>query len=94
MFILVYNDENALIPKNTSLVIARIPMAAQAKGKPWEGYNNAPPTTTAGSVKPEEGVLSKAVDLTQLDAPEDQKILAMINQSTVDYDPSKYVQIF
>lgn len=88
--ILVYNDENALIPKNTSLVIARVPVIAQTKGKPWEGYGNQGTAGAApGTVRPEEGVLSKAVDLTQLDASEDDKIRAMMTQSTVDYDPSK-----
>lgn len=89
----VYNDENALIPKNTSLVIARVPMVAQTKGKPWEGYGNQGPPGAPGSVRPEDGVLSKAVDLTQLDASEDDKIRAMMTQSTLDYDPSKYVFI-
>lgn len=86
--ILVYNDENALIPKNTSLVIARIPMVATTKGKPWEGYGNSG-APTGVQIRPEDGGLSKAVDLTQLDASEDDKIRAMMTQSTLDYDPSK-----
>lgn len=88
LFFLVYSDENALIPKNTSLIIARIPLAAQSKGKPWEGYGNSV-TPSGTQPRPEEGVLSKAVDLTQLDASEDDKIRAMMTQSTLDYDPSK-----
>lgn len=92
--ILVYSDENALIPKNTSLVIARIPMVAQTKGKPWEGYGNQGPAGAGGPARPEDGALSKAVDLTQLDASEDDKIRAMMTQSTLDYDPSKYVRLF
>lgn len=89
-FVVVYSDENTLIPKNTSLVIARIPVVAQTKGKPWDGYGNAGgPTGAPGTVRPEDGVLSKAVDLTQLDASEDDKIRAMMTQSTLDYDPSK-----
>lgn len=87
---IVYNDENTLIPKNTSLVIARVPLAAQAKTKQWEGYGNqSGPQTTAGGGRSEDGGLSKAVDLSQLDASEEDKIRAMMTQSTLDYDPSK-----
>lgn len=88
-FWIVYNDENALIPKNTSLVIARVPLAAQTKGKPWEGYGSQGQQAAAGSARPEDGTLCKAVDLTQLDASEEDKIRAMMTQSTLDYDPSK-----
>lgn len=82
---LVYEDEDALIPKNTSLLIARIPLAAQTKSKTWEGYggDSTPPTRI------DEGPIAKAVDLANLDASEDDKIRAMISQSTQDYDPSK-----
>lgn len=84
----VYEDEDALIPKNTSLLIARIPLAAQTKSKTWEGYggDSTPPTRID-----EVGPIAKAVDLANLDASEDDKIRAMISQSTQDYDPSKYV---
>lgn len=84
----MYEDENALIPKNTSLLIARIPLAAQTKSKTWEGYggDSTPPTRVD-----EVGPIAKAVDLANLDASEDDKIRAMISQSTQDYDPSKYV---
>lgn len=87
---LVYEDENALIPKNTSLLIARIPVLVQ-KTKPWEGYggDNTPPPKID-----EVGPIAKAVDLSSLDAPEDDKIKAMMSQSTQDYDPSKYVERF
>lgn len=72
------------------MVIARIPLAAQTKGKPWEGYGAQSGTqSTAGTMRTDDGVLSKAVDLTQLDASEDDKIRAMMTQSTLDYDPSK-----
>lgn len=84
---LVYEDENVLIPKNTSLLIARIPLAAnQSKSKPWEGYGGdaTPPTRVD-----EGGPIAKAVDLANLDVSEEDKIRAMMSQSTQDYDPSK-----
>ncbi|VEN43520.1 unnamed protein product [Callosobruchus maculatus] len=85
----VYVDDNVLIPKNTSLLIARIPVTAQ-KQKQWEGYggDNTPPTKLD-----EGGPITKATDLSSLDAPEDDKIKAMMSQSTQDYDPSNYQKI-
>lgn len=38
----------------------------------------------------EGGPIAKAVDLSSIDAPEDDKIKAMMSQSTQDYDPSKW----
>lgn len=88
MFILysVYADENALIPKNASLLIARIPVIPQ-KNKSWEGYggDNTPPQAKSD----EGGPIAKEVDLSNLDVPEDDKIRAMMSQSTQEYDPSK-----
>ncbi|CAG9824598.1 unnamed protein product [Phaedon cochleariae] len=70
----VYEDENALIPKNTSLLIARIPVIPQ-KPKQWEGYGG---DNTLPVKLDEGGPIAKAVDLSSLDAPEDDKIRAMI----------------
>ncbi|KAJ8959018.1 hypothetical protein NQ318_022270, partial [Aromia moschata] len=85
----VYEDDSALIPKNTSLLIARIPTMAP-KAKQWEGYGgeNTPPLKLD-----EGGPIAKALDLSSLDAPEDDKIKAMMSQSTQDYDPSNYIKI-
>ncbi|CAG9824597.1 unnamed protein product [Phaedon cochleariae] len=85
----VYEDENALIPKNTSLLIARIPVIPQ-KPKQWEGYGG---DNTLPVKLDEGGPIAKAVDLSSLDAPEDDKIRAMMSQSTQDYDPSNYMKI-
>jgi E3 ubiquitin-protein ligase RBBP6 len=82
----IYEDENVLIPKNTSLLIARIPTSAQTKTKQWEGYGG---DATPPMKLDEGGPIAKAVDLSSLDAPEDDKIKAMMSQSTQDYDPSK-----
>lgn len=82
----VYDDENVLIPKNTSLLIARIPNSVQTKSKQWEGYGG---DSTPPMKLDEVGPIAKAADLSSLDAPEEDKIKAMISQSTQDYDPSK-----
>lgn len=82
----VYEDDDALIPKNTSLLIARIPVVNQTKSKTWEGYGG---DSTPPSRIDDMGALAKAVDLANLDASEDDKIRVMMSQSTQDYDPSK-----
>ncbi|KAF5302547.1 hypothetical protein FQR65_LT00919 [Abscondita terminalis] len=85
----IYDSDEVLIPKNTSLLIARIP-SAQTKPKTWEGYggNSSPvPKIDDG------GPVSKAMDLSTLDASEEDKIKAMMSQSTQDYDPSNYLKI-
>lgn len=84
--LLVYEEENTLIPKNTSLLIARIPTSVHTKNKQWEGYGG---DNTPAMKQDEGGPIAKAVDLSSLDAPEDDKIKAMMSQSTQDYDPSK-----
>lgn len=53
----------------------------------WD-RNETPPFS---NVK-DEANLGRAVDLTRLDGSEEDKIRAMMTQSTQDYDPSKYVQ--
>ncbi|CAH0564594.1 unnamed protein product [Brassicogethes aeneus] len=85
-----YEDENALIPKNTSLLIARIPIAAQSKNKQWEGYGG---DSTPPAKLEDGGPMSRTADLSCLNAPEDEKINAMMSQSTQDYDPSNYIKI-
>ncbi|KAJ8667352.1 hypothetical protein QAD02_009014 [Eretmocerus hayati] len=82
-----YTDENALIAKNTSLIIARVPLNAQQK-RTWE----RPELPTFNHSK-DESNLAKSIDLTRLDGSEDDKIRAMITQSTQDYDPSNYMKI-
>ncbi|KAF5299439.1 hypothetical protein FQA39_LY11585 [Lamprigera yunnana] len=85
----IYDDDEALIPKNTSLLIARIP-SLQAKPKTWEGYGgNSSPVLKID----DGGPVSKAMDLSSLDASEEDKIKAMMSQSTQDYDPSNYLKI-
>lgn len=81
--ILVYTDDNALIAKNTSLVVQRIPSNVQQK----RSYDKAE-TPLFNNTK-DESKVGRSVDLTRLDGSEEDKIQAMITQSTEDYDPSK-----
>lgn len=82
----MYVDDNTLIPKNTSLLVARVPLAQQPK-KQWDGGNSN------SSVQKDVSVNKGSADLSRMEGSEQDKINAMISQSTFDYDPSKYVQI-
>lgn len=84
MFLLftVYVDDNTLIPKNTSLLVARVPLSQQPK-KQWEGSNSN--QSLHKDVAPNKGL----ADLSRMEGSEQDKINAMISQSTFDYDPSK-----
>ncbi|XP_058795388.1 E3 ubiquitin-protein ligase RBBP6 isoform X3 [Phymastichus coffea] len=82
-----YTDDNILIAKNTSLIVARVPLTSQQK-RTWERAEAPTFNTTK-----DEGTLGKSVDLTRLDGSEEDKIRAMITQSTQDYDPSNYMKI-
>uniref|UniRef100_A0A069DY26 Putative e3 ubiquitin-protein ligase rbbp6 n=1 Tax=Panstrongylus megistus TaxID=65343 RepID=A0A069DY26_9HEMI len=92
----VYEDENVLIPKNSSLVVVRIPLTSQQK-KAWEKSDILPSSgIKAGQgdiTDPIVNRLAKTVDLANVEASEADKIQAAITQSTLDYDPSNYVRI-
>ncbi|XP_054281694.1 E3 ubiquitin-protein ligase RBBP6-like isoform X4 [Macrosteles quadrilineatus] len=100
----VYQDENTLIPKNSALIVVRVPLTAQQK-RAWDRQEanqqlaglkhvnpNIPLTYQEGQ-DPLVQKLAKAVDLSSLDASEDDKIAAMMTQSTQDYDPVNYARI-
>lgn len=75
-----------LIPKNTSLIIARIPLAPNAAKRFQNQAQNKNPV--AVSVIKGDGE-PKHVDLAAMDGSETDKINAMMHQSTADYDPTK-----
>lgn len=83
-----YGEDSCLIPKNTSLIIARVPLARQVK-KSWDP--NAEKTASAASARASKNLESQAgnVDLSQMNGTEEEKISAMMRQSTMDYDPHK-----
>lgn len=60
-------------------------MTIQQK-RSWD-RNETPPFSNLK----DETNLGRTVDLTRLDGSEEDKIRAMMTQSTQDYDPSKYV---
>lgn len=80
-----YKDEHGLIPRNTSLIVARIPISNQNK-KSWElaqtTAERAPQITAPENVNH---------DITRMNGSEEDKIQAMMMQSAGDYDPTKWV---
>lgn len=85
-FFPVYSEDNTLIPKNTSLIIARVPLAQTGK-KNFVNNAEAPERTMAAP----RGAMVEAgeVDLSKMTGSEEDKINAMMAQSTIDYDPTK-----
>lgn len=81
LFLSEYADNAALIPKNTSLIIARVPLAHQPK-KGWDPQADKPQI-----VKPLAKANPDTLDLSQMNGTEEDKINAMMHQSTLDYDP-------
>ena len=82
-----YAENSFLIPKNTSLIISRVPLNKHQK-KTWEPQiEDVPQTHNFNKV---DGI---AVDITQMKGSEEDKIQAMMLQSTADYDPKRYIVI-
>lgn len=80
-FVSEYKDDNFLIPKNTTLIISRIPIAHPVK-KGWDpSAENAPTTTSTNKAD------HLNMDLFKMQGSEEDKIQAMMMQSTADYDP-------
>uniref|UniRef100_A0A0A9YGH7 E3 ubiquitin-protein ligase RBBP6 n=1 Tax=Lygus hesperus TaxID=30085 RepID=A0A0A9YGH7_LYGHE len=91
----VYEDDNTLVPKNSSLIVVRIPLTTQQK-KAWEKSDALPVLGNKGVgdlQDPYVNKLAKTVDLANVEASEADKIQAAITQSTLDYDPSNYLRI-
>lgn len=76
-----------MIPKNTSLIIARIPLAPNAAKRFQNLAQNKNPIAASQTSKGDGE--TKHVDLAAMDGSETDKINAMMHQSTADYDPTK-----
>ncbi|XP_063698661.1 E3 ubiquitin-protein ligase RBBP6 isoform X2 [Culicoides brevitarsis] len=85
-----YNEDTALIPKNTSLIIARIPLAPNA-AKRFQSLAQSKNSVAVTANKAEGD--AKHVDLAAMDGSETDKINAMMHQSTADYDPTNYQKV-
>jgi len=84
-----YNKDSDLIPKNTSVIVARVPSSNANRKHFDKNENNS--TQNDGSSKGAFEVIKQS-NLSGSQVSEDEKIKAMVSQSTQDYDPSKYVK--
>ncbi|XP_070134389.1 E3 ubiquitin-protein ligase RBBP6 isoform X2 [Drosophila bipectinata] len=84
-----YKEDGTLIPKNTTLIISRIPIAHPPK-KGWEPPSAENAFTAAPTNKAQDNF---NMDLSKMQGSEEDKIQAMMMQSTVDYDPKTYHRI-
>lgn len=84
-----YGEDSCLIPKNTSLIIARVPLPTRSVKKSWDP--TAEKAAASASARERKNVDSQAgnIDLTLMNGTEEEKITAMMKQSTMDYDPRK-----
>lgn len=80
-----YSDDSCLIPKNTSLIIARVPLTIRQSKKSWDP--SAEKNAAAARANKNPDAPAGNIDLTQMNGTEEEKINAMMKQSTMDYDP-------
>ncbi|KAM9260146.1 LOW QUALITY PROTEIN: E3 ubiquitin-protein ligase RBBP6-like, partial [Morus bassanus] len=97
-----YTDENALIPKNSSVIVRRIPVG---------GVKAASRTSVTSRAEPVSGtpkavckntvshffytlhfILNNTADLAEANASEEDKIKAMMVQSCCEYGPINYMK--
>nr|CAB3265457.1 E3 ubiquitin-protein ligase RBBP6 [Phallusia mammillata] len=97
----VYKDESTLIPKNTAVLVRRIPLGPVRDSKVYivkrhDSSSQAVHTSTKVVQEPEAqpklsfDELTKASNLAEANASEEDKIKAAIHQSTNEYDPSNF----
>ena len=100
----IYTDDKILIPKNSSLIVARIPIYPSELKRMREHNRDSTAlllSNPANLMNTEDAVLAaqvsnkikENVDLTKMSGTEEDKIHAMIAQSTIQYHPSNYVKL-
>ncbi|CAH1794729.1 unnamed protein product [Owenia fusiformis] len=89
----VFKEDSVLLPKNMSVIVSRVPVGGSALNSitGWE----SPIQGSPGQAKGNEDQLSlkqltETADLASANASEENKILAMMSQSTKEYDSSNY----
>ncbi|ELU15719.1 hypothetical protein CAPTEDRAFT_175258 [Capitella teleta] len=93
----VYNEAEELIPKNTSVVVARIPVGRPSKSRTYSLFLasfqiQSSVQVGSGGVPMTLERLKKTADLANAKGTEEDKMKAMMDQSTRDYDSSNYVK--
>ena len=99
----LYEDETATIPRNSSVIVSRIPVDPAIAKKLWVNDRNKaeilsnpanllPLTDDAARATAVGNQIKHYVDLTKMEGSEEDKIKAMFAQSTIAYHPSNYVK--
>lgn len=92
----VYGTDETLIPKNSSVIVCRVPLIEKKKsnwnrGKDANGID-ANPATNDTSVHVSVSKITKASDRTKTTKGEDELIKDMIAESTEEYDSSHFAR--
>ncbi|NWQ92571.1 RBBP6 ligase, partial [Burhinus bistriatus] len=93
-----YTDDNALIPKNSSVIVRRIPVGGvKATSKAsvinrTEPVSGTPKAIGDSSASMPLAHLAKTANLADANASEEDKIKAMMTQASHDYDPINYMK--
>ncbi|XP_059690764.1 LOW QUALITY PROTEIN: E3 ubiquitin-protein ligase RBBP6-like [Gavia stellata] len=91
-----YTDDRALIPKNSSVIVRRIPAGGvKATSKTCvlaPKSHKILGTALRGRTEPVSGTLKATVNLAEANASEEEKIKAMMTQSCCAYDPINYMK--
>ncbi|NXT39435.1 RBBP6 ligase, partial [Pelecanoides urinatrix] len=91
-----YTDDNALIPKNSSVIVRRIPIGGvKATSKTYVISRTEPVSGTSKAVCKNtisHFFLHTALNSKQSNASEEDKIKAMMTQSGHEYDPINYMK--
>ncbi|XP_042645041.1 E3 ubiquitin-protein ligase RBBP6-like [Tyto alba] len=96
-----YTDDNALIPKNSSVIVRRIPAGGvkatsktcvRSRTEPVSGTSRAVCKNTISDFFLHAALNSKQSNLAEANASEEDKIKAMMIQSCRQYDPINYMK--
>ncbi|CAL1280836.1 unnamed protein product, partial [Larinioides sclopetarius] len=87
----VYDNDDMLVPKNTSVIVARVPVQGGTK-KNWDKPDLPLPIDDDDMGHIRYDRIVKNADLVNANTSEEDKVKAMITQSSQEYDPSKYVK--
>ncbi|CAM9170174.1 unnamed protein product [Bubo scandiacus] len=93
-----YTDDNALIPKNSSVIVRRVPVGGVKAASRTSVISRTEPVS--GTSKAIDGSsasislaqLTKTSNLAEANASEEDKIKAMMIQSSHQYDPVNYMK--
>ncbi|KAK7502480.1 hypothetical protein BaRGS_00006433 [Batillaria attramentaria] len=91
----VYTNNGTLIPRNTSVIVYRVPVkpcAASSAQKSWEAYKQerAKAVAKQQAEKVSLDQLKQTPDLASANASEIDKVMAALHQSNKGFEPSNY----